>query len=492
LDFDGHSESPAKGRGYRLFYQGLLGYHPETYAVEPELAQKWEQPDNNTYIFRLQPGVKWHNRPPANGRQLTMEDVLFSLERVRTDDPRFRSRSLLQGVKIDAVDRETMKLTTQAPDAGFLSKLTGDSIVVMAPEVVAQAGRFTEVDSVVGTGPFIFKSRTPDVSAVYERNPDYWKPGLPYLDGIRTSYWGSSPPDERAYAAFLAGQLDVVVVPGNETQRYLSRQGPDYKALWYKADTMTMATPNANAKPMDDARVTKALRLLIDHEEMKTAWVDTKIGKGVDGAFLPPSVEAWDIKAEEFKNFLEWKQPKDQAVREALSLLGAAGFSRSSPLKFEVITDDGVYGDSAEVVQAQWRQLGQGVVAVDLQRLPSGSPLQNIRTRGQFTYMMIGNGGTPSEIDAVLSGLYRSDASGNFWGYKDARLDAMIDKQRGIFDEGQRKEAVREINLFLIDRHPGVIVANRLILNATQPYVRNFYPELHLYGRQHESIWLDT
>jgi peptide/nickel transport system substrate-binding protein len=491
FDLDPHADTPAKARGYHFFYQGLLGYHPETFAAEAELAQKWEQPDNLTYVFSLQPGVKWHNKPPANGRLLTSADVVFSLERVRENNPRHQSRALIQGVKIEAVDNATVRLTTQTPDAGFINKLSGDSIVMVAPEVVERAGKWSDAEVAVGTGPFMLKTRTEGTSAEYERNPDYWKPGLPYLDGIRTSFFAPSPPDARAYAAFIAGQLDVVVVPGNEVKGFLARQGSDAKPLWYRADSMYMATPNVEVKPMDDARVTKALRLLVDHDEQKTAWADIKIGKGVDGAFLPPSVEPWDLKADEFKGFLEWKQPKDDAAREALSLLSAAGFTRSNPLKFEIVSDDGVFGDCSELLHAQFRQLSQGVVTPDLKRLPFGPGLEQIRNSRQFTFMVIGNGGTPSEIDAVLTGIYRSNASRNLWGYKDATLDNLIDRQRAIFDETQRKAAVREVNLRLIDQHPGVILANRWLLNATQPYVRNFFPELFMYGRPYESIWLD-
>jgi peptide/nickel transport system substrate-binding protein len=491
FDLDPHTETPAKSRGLHLIYSGLVGYHPENYTVEPDLAQRWEQPDNVSVIFRLQPGVKWQNKPPANGRALTVDDVVTSLERVRTNEPRFQSRALLQGVKIEAPDSSTIKLTTPNPDAGFINKVTGDHFCVLAADVVARAGKFTEAEAAVGTGPFILKSRAEGIGAEYERNPDYFKPGLPYLDGIRTTFFAPAPPDSRAFAAFLAGQLDVVAVPGIDTQKYIASQGPGYSPLWYKADSMFMATPNVEAKPMDDARVTKALRLLIDHEEMKTAWLDLKIGKGVDGAFIAASIDSWDLKPEEWKNILEWKQPKTDAAREALSLLSAAGFTRDNPLKFELVADTGPYGDSSELLQAQWRQLSQGVVAADLRRVPAGPVQDEIRTKRLFSYMVVGNGGL-NEMDAVLTNIYRSDASRNFWGYKDATLDGMIDRQRQIFDNNQRKAAIREINLHMIDKHPGVSLGNRLHLSATTPNVRNFYPELWMYGRVYDTVWLDS
>ena len=51
------------------------GVPPGSFAVEPDLAERWEQPDDTTYIFHLRKGVRWHNKPPVNGRELTAEDV---------------------------------------------------------------------------------------------------------------------------------------------------------------------------------------------------------------------------------------------------------------------------------------------------------------------------------------------------------------------------------------------------------------------------------
>ena len=57
---------------------------PGTFSVEPHLAERWESPDDTTYVFHLRKGVKWHNRPPVNGRELVAEDVKFTLDRFLT------------------------------------------------------------------------------------------------------------------------------------------------------------------------------------------------------------------------------------------------------------------------------------------------------------------------------------------------------------------------------------------------------------------------
>src|SRR5712692_6094217 len=101
-----------------------VAYNIATYAIEPELAQKWEQASPTEYVFHLQPGVKWHNKPPSNGRAMTADDVLWSFKRAQTDDPRFNSRSLLAQIdKVEAPDRATIKITTKAPDASTFNKL---------------------------------------------------------------------------------------------------------------------------------------------------------------------------------------------------------------------------------------------------------------------------------------------------------------------------------------------------------------------------------
>ena len=73
------------------------GTQPGTFAVEPHLAERWETPDDTTYIFHLRQGVQWHNKPPVNGRELVAEDVKFTFDRFLTE-PGNPERQLLESV----------------------------------------------------------------------------------------------------------------------------------------------------------------------------------------------------------------------------------------------------------------------------------------------------------------------------------------------------------------------------------------------------------
>jgi peptide/nickel transport system substrate-binding protein len=490
VGLDPHTYVSIATWGYGLFYQRLLAYDLRKYQIEPQVAQKWEQPSQSEYILTLQPGVKFHNKPPANSRALTAQDVVFSLERSRTNEPRFLTRSILASVdKIEAVDASRIRVTTKSPDATTLNKLSADPLAMLAPEVVERAGRFATADAVVGTGAFMMKSVEEGVGAEYVRNPDYWKPGLPYLDSVRTVH----VKDEQAgYAAFQGGQVDIGRVIGTEVKGYISRQGAGYQPDWFLDNTYVFGQPNVRVSPMDDKRVTRALRLFIDYNEMIPAWAEVWFGQGRHGSIFPTALESWDLSQEDYMKQIFWKKDKADAIREGNSLLSAAGYSASNPLKFEVMSPATPFLVAfAEIYQAQWKRVSNNAVDATLDPVDIAFANQR-RGQRQFTYMIHGNVPGTNEPDSWLTEIYKTGASANFMNYSDTRFDEMIDRQRAIFDANQRKTAIRDIVMYYIENGPGCIPANRLFLNAVKPTVRNYAPEFYMFGNQYEQIWLDT
>jgi peptide/nickel transport system substrate-binding protein len=488
---DPHINGMAADAGFRLMYQGLLGYDLRTYEVQPELAQRWEQVSPTEVIFHLQPGVKWQNKPLVDGRELTADDVVFSLNRMRSKDPRFQNRSLFDNFDtIEAVDKATVRLTAKGPDGTILSYLTADPALVLAPEVIQKFDKLATAESVVGTGAFVMKSLEERVGAEYVRNPDYWKPGRPYLDGVRTKQFSDT---QTAYSAFQAGQLDIVSLPGQETKAYVAKHGSGSTPEWFNDDGVGfMAQPNTRVKPMDDARVTRALRLLIDHDECLTVLAETWNGRARYGGVFALALEAWDFSHDEYAQLLEWRKPKDDAAKEAIALLSTAGYSRDNPLSVEIAGVDrpGVT-PFLELVQAQWARFSQGAVKTTIRQYDSPS-LNTIRANRAFAYHIGSNGGAFPEPDAWFSTLYSTGASGNYMGFSDARFDAMAQKQRTILDSAQRKAYVKDMVKYLIDNAPSTMLANGYFLNGVTPKVRDYAPEHYMNGRQYEWVWMDA
>jgi peptide/nickel transport system substrate-binding protein len=487
--FDPMIQTQFGAKSYTLFYQRLLAYNLVSYKIEAELAQKWEQPSPTDYLFTLQPGVKWQNKAPVNGRALTADDIIYSLERGRTNDPRFFSRSLLTLVdKIEAPSPTTIRITTKGPDNSTLTKLSVEELAILSHEAYEKFPKQTTAEGAVGTGPFIMTAMEENVSAEYVRNPDYWKPGRPYLDGFRTRAF---PDTQATYAAFGGGQVDIAAVPGSATKDYIAKQGPGFTPKWFPNDDGTLLYPNTKIKPFDDLRVTRALRLLLDHNEFKTSWAEVWTGRGKYTSLFPTAFGDSDLSEDEYGKYLEWKQPKDEAAKEALSLLSAAGITKDKPLKFSILFQANNQSITAgvQLLQAQWKKFSQGALDPQLKGVDQQS-INATRANGQFDYAFTGHTAGMVNADIWLSSTYRTGGSLNFGGFSDPAFDAMIDKQRAIFDEKQQKSAVRDILLYAIDHVPVMFPAGGYTLNAVRPRVQEYSPEHDLNGRQYEWIWL--
>jgi ABC-type transport system substrate-binding protein len=419
---------------------------------------------------------------------MTADDVVWSLERARADDPKVTSRSLLSQIDtIQAVSPTTVRVTTRGPYSSTLIALSSDNLAILAREVVEKYAKSTAADSAVGTGPFVMGSVEQSVDAEYARNPDYRKPGLPYLDTFRTKDFSDF---NSAWAAFLAGQIDAALVPGSEVKQFLSQQKT--QRPWYADDNMAFMFPNTAKKPFDDARVTRALRLLVDHDEMLSAWAEVSYGRGSLGSVFPSALAAWDLTQDEYRQHLEWKQPKDEAARDATSLLTAAGFTKDNPLKFTI--DSNNFQEPArcaQLIQAQWRKWSQGAVDIQL-RLSDAATVNSVRAARSFSYGYFGHSAGMADPDLWLSSSYRTGGSLNFMGFSDPQADAMIDRQRAIFDDAERKKAIKDVVLYLIDHSPATLPGNRYFQQAVQARVQNQTPEYFLNGRQYAQVWLSA
>src|SRR5215475_9195350 len=109
---------------------------PGTFIVEPDLAERWEELDDTTYVFHLRQGVKWHNKPPLNGRELVAEDVKFSYNRFLTEKGN-ADRYILESVdRIEVMDRYTVKFLLKEPYIWLIDVLANPrSMWIIAPEV---------------------------------------------------------------------------------------------------------------------------------------------------------------------------------------------------------------------------------------------------------------------------------------------------------------------------------------------------------------------
>jgi peptide/nickel transport system substrate-binding protein len=491
LGFDPHVMPTTEVSIEGMFYSTVIRANPTTNELEPDLAAKWESPNGSTLIFTLAPNVKWHDKPPAGGRALKVDDIIYSLQRVSTSDPRFINKSYVAGIdKMEAVDDKTLRMTLKQPDVTQLGNLSAPPVKILAPEVVDKAGKFATAESAIGTGAFLLDRNDPEVSSSLTRNPAYFKPGVPYVDRIEARAFKDS---QSEWAAFLAGQIDHRWVPGEDSKNFASSQQGRYALDWFPDQGYQISQAMVRKPPFDDPRVPRALRLLTDHDEWRS-FLETWFGRGrYSSIFAAATAEAWDLSEDDYRKYLEWKQPKDDAIKEALALLSSAGYSKDKPFKFTISGTSAIDYQRAmvQLAQSQLKRNGQGAIDCDI-KLYDTAEWNAVRANANFEYFVAGHNPGGVDPDAYFTSTFKTGGGRNYGKMSDPALDAMIDKQRAIFDENQRKQAVRDIIVYMIEHCPYGSIDARYVLNATRLSVRGFPAEGagNQFGEHYEDAWV--
>ncbi|MBI4636529.1 MAG: ABC transporter substrate-binding protein, partial [Candidatus Rokubacteria bacterium] len=183
---DIHAESPLSvQQAVAGVYSGLLQHDPDNPGkIVADLAERWTvSPDGKIYTFHLRKGVKWHD-----GQPFSAADVKATFDRVL--NPSFKSPrcgSMLKPVVagVEMVDPHTFQFNLKFPVAAFLDYLGSAWCRIAAKHVLDKHGDLTKPEAQIGTGPFKFKRYERGSVIEWEKNKDYFIPGLPYLDGVK-------------------------------------------------------------------------------------------------------------------------------------------------------------------------------------------------------------------------------------------------------------------------------------------------------------------
>ena len=265
-------------------YNGLLTFDVYDHEkVVGDLAERWEiAPDGTQITFALRQGVKFHD-----GADFTCADAKYSLEKLT--DPR-RATPLFVTIMEDVfasatcTDDYTLVLSLKEPSAVVLNLLAGAHAVMMKAGIAEQVDR-KDSKFLIGTGPFKFKSHTPGIDFRAERNPNYWKPGLPHIDEYQAVVMADLT---KIFASFRARQLTMTGI-GRHLEPpeadILKKDFPDaVVALGPRAGWDTFAM-NLSRPPFNDPRVRKAVALATDREKIIAIAAE---GWGVPGGYIGP------------------------------------------------------------------------------------------------------------------------------------------------------------------------------------------------------------
>ena len=178
------------------------------------MAELPEVVDELTFVYNIKPNVHWQDKAPLNGRQFVAEDAAFGLQRFGQDNPEFIWRDRFSRVdQYEVPDELTLRLRTKEVFAPLLSAVGENQMVMIsrdAVEAFGDDGIASDNEAAIGTGGMQYVSREPDVLTVLERNPNYYRDPLPYINGLRAN-WNA----DGAYRAaqYVAGEADFTFLP---------------------------------------------------------------------------------------------------------------------------------------------------------------------------------------------------------------------------------------------------------------------------------------
>ena len=462
---------------------------PGTFAIEGDLAESWSQPNEATWIFKLHRGVRWHNKPPVNGRELTAEDVRYSVERFLTVKGNPGAYMLRAVDKVEVVDRYTIKFSLKEPFAWFLEMLANPiSMPIVARECVEKFGDLKKAESVVGTGPWMLESYRQNAGLTLLRHPTYFRPGLPYIDRVEILV---DEDNASRIATFLAGRYDLGwEFPGTinrtdwvQIKDMLQRRRPNLKSAEFVANVETHISMRTDRAPFNDVRVRRAVALAIDRQEMIDAVLE---GAGVFNPAFPAALKDWALPTNQLGDGARYF--KHDPV-EARRLLAAAGYPNGFPASVCFAT----YGSTTLVDLAQLILKDLKNVGIDarLDTKEYGAFIASCYF-GQFESMTYGPQTPFLEPDNFLYSMHYPGEQKNQSHVDDPVVTDFLVRQRRTFDTAKRREIIAEIQRYLATQQYYVQLPSAVYVAVWDGALKNYGPNLgYDYGGRLMAAWLD-
>jgi peptide/nickel transport system substrate-binding protein len=464
-------------------YNTLVMFDPHQYPkVIGDLAQEWSlSPDGLTYTFTLHQGVQFHDGSP-----LTSADVKASWDKIAFPPSGVLSprKSLYKMIKnIETPDQHTVVFRLHYPAASFVVMLAHPANFIYAKKYLDEDMNYYKRQA-IGTGPFKLKSYVRGASLEVERNPNYWKQGLPYLNGAK--YFIIA--DDSARAKSMRGDRTDVEFRGFNPSEVTAIKGQLGERVVVadsgQANHWGVAI-NVDKKPFDDERVRKALTLAIDRYEMART-IGPLTSLDTVGGLIPPGAP-WALSAEELQALPGFSKDHEASLKEAKRLLAEAGYPNG--LK-TVLTNRSVklpYIDLAVYLISAWKKIG-----VEAEhKIEESSTWSQSRVNRDFELLVDPFGtSTVGDPDELLTKFVTKN-SDNWGRFSDPAVDTLFDQQKVELNEPKRIALVKDLQRQVITKAwwlPGLWWTRLEVRSAR---IHNYTPmPSHWLNRRLEDVWL--
>lgn len=449
---DVHAESPlVVQQATAGIWSGVIQWDPDDPTkIAPDLAEKWTvSPDGKTYTFQLRKNVKWHD-----GQPFSSADVKATFDRILNPD--FKGPKCGASLKpivagVEAADPSTVQFKLKFATPVFLPSLASAWCRVAARHVLEKYGDLSRPEAQIGTGPFKFKRYERGNLIEWEKNGDYFIPGLPYLDGVKQYILVGGPTQ---LAAAKAGRVllwdtwpPMLKTQADELQR---ARGGTVEIYQWPLNTINLVYLNTTKAPFNEPDIRRAVNLAIDRQELVQKALE---GAGVPCALLDPKlVGDFALPLEEVQKMPGCRQPKDPDIAEAKKLV-----EKHYPGGIDVeiaFRAVGNYSDRSQLVVAQLRRIG---IRGTLRSYESAAGYATYG-KGDFTLIATQDRAMdttdPSNVFHIV---YTTDAGSNYARWSDAKVDELADRALREPNRDRRKQLYWDLQRHILGAPSGAV-----------------------------------
>jgi len=463
--------------------------HPGTFPIEGDLAESWTQPNETTYIFKLRKGVRWQNKPPVNGREVTADDVVYSVERFKTVTGNANAYMLSSVTKVEATDKHTVKFTLKEPYVWFLDMLANShAVAIIAKECVDKFGDLKKSESVVGSGPWMLDSYRPNVGYTFVRNPGYFMTGLPYIDKVDVTI---DEDNASRMAAFIAGKYDLgweyqgVInrVDWVQIKDTLKQKRPRLQTAEYPNAVMSHISMRTDKAPFSDVRVRRAMSLAIHRQGIIEAVYE---GVGALNPPVPAALKEWSVPMNQLGEGGRWYK---YDLAQAKKLMAEAGHPNGFPATMDFTTyGSTVMVDISQLVLKHLKDIG---IDVKVNQKEYGAYIST-SFYGKFDSMCLGPQTGFQEPDNFLYGQYYPGELKIQSHINDPIVADMLVRQRRTHDVAKRREVIYDIQRHLANQQYYVQLGSPVQIAVWDAALKNYATNVSYdYGGRLQAAWLD-
>jgi len=447
-------------------FNGLVSID-ENLNIVPDLAEEWAvTKDATVYEFKLRQGVMFHH-----GREFDAEDVVFTINRFKDSWVSDIGGDL---EKVEALDKYTVRATFKVPAAHFLGSMAPRWTGMVPKDVVEKVGNDEFKKNPVGTGAFKFVEHVPLQKVITERNENYFREGLPYVDRIE---WITIQDETSRAQQLLSGTVHVDLwAPTKMIDSF--EESSSVEVIGGPTSMYEYIDLNCAKAPFDNQNVRKAVALATNRQEI----IDLALfgrGNALTGGPIGPEGHPFYSDLQTYAN-----TPNIEKARELLATAGISGGVSISGL-----VDSGTrYADVMEILQQQWKSIG---INIEIEAVEAGAAKAR-RTKGDYNIIVRGWGTLVDPHDFTGENFYVGGGM-NFGKCGDAKLDALLDKGVQTANLEQRKVVYAEQEKYIVeDVVPYVFLHRPHEYTVFQNFVKGLKHEAGRTKISLESTWIDT